>query len=82
MRYVNFLVNSANVVYEEEVDAHLNVVKVEEIDIFGKAKSLRDGLKILRPHYEGRVGSSEVNLVHAMLGQDLGGGIAFIGAWT
>ena len=39
----------------------------------------------MRRHYEGTVGSrsgddgEQINLVHALLGQDLYGGIAFIG---
>ena len=76
----------ANNIYLTEINAFINVVKVEEVSIFQKAKDLRDGLSIMRKHYEGTVGSNkggvEINLVHALLGQEKGGGIAFISTYT
>ncbi|KAL7527967.1 hypothetical protein ACHAXR_004386, partial [Thalassiosira sp. AJA248-18] len=80
VEYINFLVAAANVIYEEELDVHLNVVGIEETDIFESEdiKTLRDGLRTMRHHYKGTMGSDGVNLVHAMLGKDMGGGIAFI----
>ena len=62
-------------------------MRVEEIDFMKRAKSLSDGLSVMRNHYEGTVGTrsgddgEQINLVHALLGQDLYGGIAFIGAF-
>ena len=84
-KYINFLISHANAIYESEIDAHLNIVRVEEIDIMKRAKSLSDGLSMMRNHYEGTVRTrsgddgEQINLVHALLGQDIGGGIAFIG---
>ena len=83
-KYINFLISHANAIYESEIDAHLNIVRVEEIDIMKRAKSLSDGLSMMRNHYEGTVRTrsgddgEQINLVHALLGQDIGGGIAFM----
>lgn len=80
IKYVNFLISSANAIYEPELGVRLNVVRVEETDIFDGANDDREGLRTMRLHYEGKtVVGNEVNLVHAMLGRNLGGGIAFIG---
>ncbi|KAL9178901.1 hypothetical protein ACHAXT_011874 [Thalassiosira profunda] len=79
VRYVDFLISAANAIFDE-VDARLNVVRMEETDIFQsrEVKTLRDGLRIMRQQYKGIMGTDEVDLVHAMLGEDMGGGIAFI----
>jgi len=94
INYINYLISTANLIYEKEFDTHLNILKVEQVDIFQNANlirpgpkkvtELRDGLSIMRKHYEGTVGSvrgtngETVNLVHALIGQEMGGGIAFI----
>ena len=94
INYINYLISTANLIYEKEFDTHLNIIKVEQVDIFKnanlirpgpkKVNELRDGLSVMRKHYEGTVGSvrgtngETVNLVHALLGQEMGGGIAFI----
>ena len=71
---------------------HLNVVRVDEIDMLGGVSTLRDGLRELRLHYQGTVGINDevegveqgvddgetIHLVHALFGKDIGGGIAFI----
>ena len=41
--YVNFLIGAANLVFEEELGARLNVVRIEETDAFDGAATLRDG---------------------------------------
>ena len=94
VEYINFLISSVNAVLTPELNIHLNIIKVEEIDILQGVSELREGLKTLRMYYEGIVGSTVVtnnysddgteketqtiHLVHALLGQDIGGGIAFI----
>ena len=94
INYINYLISTANLIYEKEFDTHLNIIKIEQVDIFKNANlirpgpkkvtELRDGLSVMRKHYEGTVGSvrgtngETVNLVHALIGQELGGGIAFI----
>ena len=96
IQYINFLVSSTNEVLHREIDAHLNVIKVEEVNIFDetahvyrpggggpkRATDSSDGLDILQKYYEGTVGTSingqKINLVHGLIGQELGGGIAYI----
>ena len=87
IKYINYLIGIANTIFTREFNAHINVVKVQEVNIFKNAIDLRDGLSIMRRHYEGTVGTrsgddgEQINLVHALLGQDLYGGIAFIGTF-
>jgi len=85
-RYVDHLINSANAIFSSEVDARLNVVRVEETAMFDKVKegagAIRTALSEMRKEYEGKFGpdtaDGEVDLVHALLGKDVGGGMAFI----
>ena len=44
IEYINFLISAANVVFKD-VDAHLNIVKVQEVDIFDSVSTPRDGLR-------------------------------------
>jgi len=44
IEYINFLISAANVVFKD-VDVHLNIVKVQEVDIFDSVSTLRDGLR-------------------------------------
>ena len=67
------------------MNVRLNIVRVNEVDIMNGVDNLRDGLRELRLHYEGTVGVGKeeegdetIHLVHALLGKDIGGGIAFI----
>jgi len=78
VEYINLLVCAANVIYEREIDVHLNVVRIEETNIFRNVDNLRDGLKAMRLHYEGTMDGNGAHLVHAMLGEHIGGGIAFV----
>ncbi|KAL3788815.1 hypothetical protein HJC23_006268 [Cyclotella cryptica] len=79
IEYVNFLVTVANVILENEVGARLNVIRIQEINYFGSADTLRDGLRIMREQYNGKFPDG-VQLRHALLGTYMGGGIAFIDA--
>jgi len=83
--YINLLISAVNTILGSEMNVRLNIVRVDEIDIMKDVDNLRDGLKELRLHYEGTVGIGKeeeggetIHLVHALLGQDIGGGIAFI----
>jgi len=83
--YINLLISAVNTILGSEMNVRLNIVRVDEIDIMKGVDNLRDGLRELRLHYEGTVGVSReedgnetIHLVHALLGQDIGGGIAFI----
>jgi hypothetical protein len=83
VEYINFLVSACNVIFEAEINAHLSVVLIEETNIFDNVSELREGLKTIRMHYEGKYGETsarnDIHLVHAFCGKDIGGGIAFIG---
>ncbi|KAL3788808.1 hypothetical protein HJC23_006261 [Cyclotella cryptica] len=75
----------ANLVFEHEVDAHLNVVHIEETDLFDGEMDAKEALKLMRIHYSlesnstnNKVNSNKFRLRHAVLGRYLGGGIAFI----
>lgn len=84
IEYVNFIVSAANIIFENELDAHLNVVRVQETTILDGVTSLRDALRTMRTFYSGQPNNIDeydeytVNLRHALLGRDIGGGIAFI----
>jgi len=81
IEYVNFIVSTTNIVLKNEFDLHLNVVQISETAIFNKmddGSTIRDALKLMRETYHGTVGKYEgAHLRHALLGKDLGGGIAF-----
>ncbi|KAL7518100.1 hypothetical protein ACHAWX_002956 [Stephanocyclus meneghinianus] len=85
IEYINFLVSAANLVFEHEVDAHLNVVHVAETDMFDGERDAKEALKLMRMYYtlksnstENQSKSNTFRLRHAVLGRYLGGGIAFI----
>ena len=82
IEYVNFIVSTTNVILTKEFDLHLNVVQISETDIFdnldGGNGTTRDALKKMRQTYQGTVGKNRgAHLRHALLGKELGGGIAF-----
>ena len=76
---MNFLITVANAILENEVGVRLNAVHVQEVTYFGSAESLRDGLRLMREHYDQHF-PADVQLRHALLGKYIGGGIAFIDA--
>jgi hypothetical protein len=78
VEYINWLISATNAILEPEVGARLKVVKIEETDIFNSANSLDDGLNAMRKHFSGTIGGNK-NLVHALLGRHIGGGIAYVG---
>lgn len=86
IKYIGFLIDSANAIYTRELGVHLHVAKVEETNIFHGENKLREGLATMRKHYDGTFGpeglmpeNEGIDLMHGLLGDDLGGGIAFIG---
>ncbi len=78
VEYINWLISATNAILEPEAGARLKVVKIEETDIFNSANSLDDGLNAMRKHFSGTIGGKN-NLVHALLGRNIGGGIAYVG---
>lgn len=77
VEYINWLISATNAILEPEVGARLKVVKIKETDIFNSANSLDDGLNAMRKHFSGTIGANK-NLVHALLGRHIGGGIAYV----
>jgi hypothetical protein len=77
IEYVNWLITSANIIFEKEIGVRLNVVHIQEVKIFEPATDLRGGLLIMREKYD-NTNPDGVTLHHALLGKYIGGGIAFI----
>jgi hypothetical protein len=48
IEYVNFLTSAVNIIIENEVDAHLEVIHVEETDIYDNITSTQDALRVQR----------------------------------
>lgn len=82
IEYVNFLTSAVNVILEHEVDAHLEVVHVEETNMYDEITSTSDALRAqrLRNDRKGIILNNDEDfiLVHALLGRHVGGGIAYI----
>jgi hypothetical protein len=78
--YVNALVTAANVIYELEIDTHLHVNTIKLSTLYDAAVSTSDALGIMKNNYGGSTWHTEgVDVQHALLGKNLGGGIAYIG---
>ncbi len=80
VEYVNYIISTTNIILKNEFDLHLNVVQISETNIFNNLGdgSIRDALKLMRETYHGTVGKYKgAQLRHALLGKELGGGIAF-----
>lgn len=83
VEYINWLMGATTAILEPEVGARLNVVKIEETDVFRGSTTLDEGLETMRKGFEGTVDKDgNVNLVHALLGRHIGGGIAYVGEFV
>jgi hypothetical protein len=79
--YIDLLVSAASVIYEKEIDTHLHVVHVQKTNRYNSATSTTDALSIMRSAFAGSDWHyNNVDLHHALLAKDLGGGIAYVGA--
>ena len=79
VEYINFLVSAANVVFEHEVDAHLNIVSITEQEFYDDLTTTKDALREIRLHPRPNLDkNSKMILHHALLGRWVGGGVAFI----
>lgn len=79
--YIDLLISAASAIYEKEIDTHLHVVHVQKTNRYDPAKSTTDALSIMRSTIAVSEWHSEnVDLHHALLAKDLGGGIANVGA--
>jgi hypothetical protein len=80
VNYVNSLITAANVVYEEEIDTHLNVAVIALSTLYDSAKWTDTALKTMRATYGGsQWHTSGIDLHHGLFGKDMGGGIAYVG---
>ena len=80
LNYINSLVTAANVVYEKEIDTHLHIAVVDLNGIYDSTTSTSDALTVMRNNYANSVWhTSGIDVHHALLGNGLGGGIAYVG---
>jgi hypothetical protein len=85
INYVNLLVSAANKIYEKEIRTHLTIQQLqiyENSDPYRFATNSQNALSIMRSNYAGANfgdGDGEIDIHHAFLGKDLGGGIAYLG---
>jgi hypothetical protein len=78
--YINTLVTAANVIYEREIDTHLNVHTIKISTLYDNASSTIDVLNTMKNYYKGNAWHTQgVDIHHALLGMTLGGGVAYMG---
>jgi len=80
--YINLLVSASNIIYEKEVDTHLSISHIEYTTRYDSASGTSSALSIQRNRFLGNSfgdGRQNVDLHHAVLGNQLGGGIAYLG---
>ena len=71
---------AANVIYESEIDTHLHVHTIKLSTLYDSSTSTNDALTRMKDNYGGTSWhTDEIDLQHALLGLELGGGIAYIG---
>ncbi|KAL7533372.1 hypothetical protein ACHAXR_005194, partial [Thalassiosira sp. AJA248-18] len=90
LSYVNALVTATSAIYEVEVDTHLNVLKIDINGIYDveTVTTARNALDLMKAtyadantwHFIDPDTSVVPDLHHALLGKNLGGGIAYIDA--
>ena len=81
LEYIDVLVSAASAIYEQEIDTHLHVTHVEKTNRYDGVSSTSDALKIMRTDFAGSSWHYDnIDLHHALLGNRLGGGIAYVGA--
>ena len=65
---------------QEEIDTHLHVLTIDLNDNYANAFSSRNALDIMQAKYGGNSWhTTGTDLHHALLGNPLGGGVAYIG---
>jgi hypothetical protein len=78
--YINTLVTAANVIYESEIDTHLHVNTIKLSTLYDKAPGIYEALDVMRSTYGRSSWHTEgVDIQHALLGKEMGGGVAYIG---
>jgi hypothetical protein len=85
--YVNLLVSAANKIYEKEIRTHLTIqtlkIYTTASDPYRLATDSQNALNIMMSKYAGDdnfgEGDGAIDIHHAFLGKNLGGGIAYLG---
>ena len=75
---VNAIFTGANTVYEPEIHTHLNVAAIAFTNLYDGAAGTSNALTTMRNSFSG-FGHTDADLHHALLGNSLGGGIAYVG---
>lgn len=82
-QYIEDLFAGMNIIYEKEVDTHLSIVGIDVVSRYDSATGTGDALGILENTYSAYYSkpwpSSNPDLIHAILGRSLGGGVAYLG---
>lgn len=77
--YIDTLVSGANIVFEKEVDTHLNVIEIVENSSYNSMNDPGDALDYQMATYAGsKWPNSNPDLIHSLHGNDLGGGVAYL----
>ena len=80
VNYVNSLVTAANVIYEKEIDTHLNVFAVDLNNNYDTTTNVLWALNRMKSIYGAKTWHTKgIDLHHALLGNELGGGVAELG---
>lgn len=81
LTYLDNLIAGINIIYEKEVDSHLVIVRVAITTRYDSATNTLGALQIQEAAFgpSGTWPHADADLVHALLGKFLGGGIAYEG---
>ena len=82
-QYIEDLFAGMNIIYEKEVDTHLSIVGIDVVSRYDSTTSTSNALDVQVDTYSAYYGrpwpSSNPDIIHAILGKSLGGGIAYLG---
>jgi len=79
-QYIEDLFAGMNIIYQKEVDTHLSIVEIKQVNRYDSSSSAGDALAIQRNQLiGGNWPNADADLVHAILGRNLGGGVAYLG---
>ena len=79
-QYIADLMAGANIIYEKEIDTHLEVSGMLQTNRYDSSGNTSQALDVLRNARMGSNFPAGANIVHALLGRQLGGGIAYLNA--
>ncbi|KAL7470486.1 hypothetical protein ACHAXS_010742 [Conticribra weissflogii] len=84
VEYVNIIITAASSVFEREIDTHLHVAHIDHNNVYDSATSTSEALDIMTETYASDEGwhytdGFGIDLHHAMLGNNLNGGKAYVG---